>query len=304
MGKLLTIAIPTYNRCNDLKKQLAFFCAEFCNDVAADVELVVSDNCSSDETSGIITEAVFNNKWMKYNRHDKNLGLAGNLESLMDLATTKFIWFVGDDDVLEGGVLGKVVNILKENKGVQFVFLNHDGFRENVSNKVFKNAFNFRGGVFSDGKKTAVMTFLESMGTLMFITAGIHRKENLLEFKKMYNCKALESPLFYAFAACAKGVVYWESDIYVHDRLDQISWKSEHHQVKMKIFDVLGRLTNIGYARVDVKKMNQYWFKRNLRSIFRNLRVDFFQTIKLLKYFNVGTFAFLIKRSLRKAPFK
>ncbi len=49
MHKLLTIAIPTYNRAELLDKQLAWL-AQAIQGFESDCEIFVSDNCSTDHT--------------------------------------------------------------------------------------------------------------------------------------------------------------------------------------------------------------------------------------------------------------
>lgn len=69
---LLSICIPTYNRCEILKKNLMNMISlqEFDNEV----QLVVSDNSSTDNTEEIVNEIIKNNpsKNIKYIRNKKN----------------------------------------------------------------------------------------------------------------------------------------------------------------------------------------------------------------------------------------
>jgi glycosyltransferase involved in cell wall biosynthesis len=53
MNKLLTIAIPTYNRADLLDKQLEWL-SQAIKGYESECEIFVSDNCSSDHTQEII----------------------------------------------------------------------------------------------------------------------------------------------------------------------------------------------------------------------------------------------------------
>ncbi len=55
MNKLLTIAIPTYNRAEYLDKQLGWL-AEAIKGYESDCEILVSDNCSTDHNQSIISK--------------------------------------------------------------------------------------------------------------------------------------------------------------------------------------------------------------------------------------------------------
>ena len=53
MQKLLTIAIPTYNRAALLDKQLAWL-ATAIKGWESECEIIISDNCSTDNTPGVV----------------------------------------------------------------------------------------------------------------------------------------------------------------------------------------------------------------------------------------------------------
>lgn len=102
MSHNLTIAIPTYNRaavigCN-LKQLLA-------TDLAVDI--IVSDNGSSDDTSTILSQ--FADDRLTVNRNDSNLGFTGNMLKLIELAKTDFIYFISDEDIVEVDGIEKII---------------------------------------------------------------------------------------------------------------------------------------------------------------------------------------------------
>jgi len=61
MNKLLTIAIPTYNRADLLDKQLTWL-SQAIKGFETECEILVSDNCSTDHTQSII------NKWRIFSK--------------------------------------------------------------------------------------------------------------------------------------------------------------------------------------------------------------------------------------------
>ena len=122
--KLLTICIPTYNRAAYLKEALQFMVSEVNADpkILDDVNFVVSNNASTDKTTTLFDEAAYSFFYFKTN--EKNLGLVGNLTSVLTMINTKYIWYVGDDDKLDPGVIRFVLSKLKEYVDLQFLFLN------------------------------------------------------------------------------------------------------------------------------------------------------------------------------------
>lgn len=120
--KLLSICIPTFNRCEllgRLLEQLKIEAAPVWNEV----EIVVSDNCSTDETFEVCGRFL---DLIVYHRNNTNIGAARNMVNLVrSLANGQYCLVIGDDDAFEVGALRFIVDILKSNSGVKYFFLNH-----------------------------------------------------------------------------------------------------------------------------------------------------------------------------------
>lgn len=71
MTPILSICIPTYNRADILKKTLS----EIVNNKGFDndIEIVISDNCSTDHTQNVVEEFITNYSNIKYYRNEKNI---------------------------------------------------------------------------------------------------------------------------------------------------------------------------------------------------------------------------------------
>jgi len=123
MPPLLSICIPTYNRADllyDLLRCLSLEIAPYCDDV----ELIVSDNCSTDHTANIIQEMSQRVK-IQYNRNSNNLGFASNVKILVEqLATGEFCLIVGDDDLVRRGMVEKVLKTIKAHPEIDYIFMN------------------------------------------------------------------------------------------------------------------------------------------------------------------------------------
>lgn len=97
---LLTIAIPTYNRCTYLKDNLDVLLPQ-CTKFEGIVKIVVSDNASSDGTQELLSSYInMYSKLVHYNRNETNIGLQGNFEKAVDLSVSKYVFLMGDDDIL------------------------------------------------------------------------------------------------------------------------------------------------------------------------------------------------------------
>ena len=111
---LLTIAIPTYNRSNYLRLALERVKAEVASIGAENVEVLVSDNCSADDTGAVVREAQEAGLAVRYVRNAENLGWARNFAQCVDFARGRYLLMSGDDDVLCEGALSFVKPYLEQ----------------------------------------------------------------------------------------------------------------------------------------------------------------------------------------------
>ena len=88
-----TIGIPTFNRAGYLRKSLASALAQTLDDV----EILVSDNASTDETSDVVHQA---GPRVRYLRNTTNVGMWPNFEKLVEAAEGEYFSFLQDDDLI------------------------------------------------------------------------------------------------------------------------------------------------------------------------------------------------------------
>jgi len=116
---LLSICIPTFNRLHYLEESLELLlpqAQEF------DVEVCVSNNCSSDGTAEYLAEKASSFTCLKYMVQKENIGLERNMVVSISMGLGCYILPIGDDEVLPEG---SIFSILKElNEGVDLMILN------------------------------------------------------------------------------------------------------------------------------------------------------------------------------------
>lgn len=108
----ISILIPTYNYgrylCEAIDSVLA---QDFHN-----YELIISDDCSSDNTEEIISRYK-NDTRIRYYRHKKNLGMVENWNWCLSEARGEFIKFVfGDDKLSRPDALTKLIKLMENNQ--------------------------------------------------------------------------------------------------------------------------------------------------------------------------------------------
>jgi abequosyltransferase len=108
---LLTIAIPTYNRSEYLAQLLTALAPQLAREPR--VELLISDNASPDNTSDLINSFRANGLSCRYIRNETNIGSDANFLQCFNEATGKYVWLVGDDDIISPGSLSKITALLQ-----------------------------------------------------------------------------------------------------------------------------------------------------------------------------------------------
>lgn len=124
---VLSIIIPTYNRASILVNSLNLLADQIYKVDLHNIELVISDNCSSDNTELLVSEYIKKNKLLSitYNVNKSNLGFDANCLVGASIARGKFIWFLSDDDELKPDAISTLLQRLINNSTIVFAFLNY-----------------------------------------------------------------------------------------------------------------------------------------------------------------------------------
>src|ERR1700733_4834649 len=168
---LLTIAIPTYNRHDCLAQLLEVLGPQLSNE--SRVELVISDNASSDDTPGVVAAFRAKGFTLRYTRNETNMGADVNFLRCYEMARGEYVWIFGDDDIIVPGGLRVVLGCLEDRK-YDLLYLKAQGFQGKY--KIGPQA-EFTGNVqrFSTPRDFALYTYTH----LTFISANILRKASL-----------------------------------------------------------------------------------------------------------------------------
>lgn len=92
----VTIGIPTYNSENYLRASLDSIASQ----TYKDIEVIISDNLSTDRTCEIAREYVEKYGWT-LNVNEENIGAAGNFNKLIELSRGEFVAIYHADDIYE-----------------------------------------------------------------------------------------------------------------------------------------------------------------------------------------------------------
>lgn len=112
---LLSICIPTFNRCELLIQSMEALVNQVSQFDINDIEIIVSDNNSIDQTSQAIQSIIRDNSKIniRHYRQEENIGAVRNNYFLLQSAVGDFIYLVSDDDIFLPGSLKKILTIIR-----------------------------------------------------------------------------------------------------------------------------------------------------------------------------------------------
>ena len=108
MTPLVSICIPTYNHAHFLADAIGS--ALFQNE--RDLEVLVVDNCSTDNTQSVVEAFCRSDVRVRYVRNQTNLGLVGNLNRCLELASGVYIKYLLADDLLEADCVSRMIGAM------------------------------------------------------------------------------------------------------------------------------------------------------------------------------------------------
>ncbi len=127
---LLTIAIPTWNRSNFLEINLRNITNIVELRKISEIQVLVVDNASSDNTSEVVGNFQKKFNFVKYVRNDENIGPIANFLKAISVVETKYLHLLGDDDFLDEKYFEYIPKILND-QDYGVIFFNSYGFDRN-----------------------------------------------------------------------------------------------------------------------------------------------------------------------------
>lgn len=109
--KLISVIMPTYNCGKFIKESIE----SVQNQTYCNWELIIVDDCSTDDTKVIVQSYIKSDKRIKYYRFEVNQGAAKARNKAMELANGNYIAFLDSDDLWKKEKLEKQLKFMKKN---------------------------------------------------------------------------------------------------------------------------------------------------------------------------------------------
>ena len=126
----LSLCIPTYKRAALLGQALQAVLGQITPDLTAQVEVLVLDNASPDDTPAVVQEAQsdFPHVPLRYVRRPENIGPDANFTDALTQARGEFLYLLSDDDILLPGAVAALLGLIGQHPGFDAFALNSRPF--------------------------------------------------------------------------------------------------------------------------------------------------------------------------------
>jgi len=130
MKPILSICIPSYQKADWLQASLRGILNQLQHVPSGDVEVIVSDNASTDATADVLKEleAEFNGA-LRYYRQSENIGQNNNYAFVLSQANGEFCWMIGNDDYLQSQALSHILKAIQAYPRVDFFYVSYFMFK-------------------------------------------------------------------------------------------------------------------------------------------------------------------------------
>jgi abequosyltransferase len=282
MTKLLSIAIPTYNRPEFLEAQLNWLSIAI-RGFEEDCEIIISDDGSTDNTSEVIKkwQVFFREMTFRLNVNEQNGGPVKNIAKCINLAQGQYVWVVGDDDNIDNTAIAYIFNSIQANPNLTALILNYSVYFAPAQKMTCDRYFDIQEeGIGSPGKMLLEPIFIDKKAAngIGFVTSLIYRTEvaqqSIQDWQPSLN--NFEAPGYWTGFCGIRGDIKISKNVLVQYNCGMNSQPNdkqwfEHHYSDLP--ELYVKLAEIGYDAPLLRRLTLEHFKQsNLRVIFGSLR--------------------------------
>jgi glycosyltransferase involved in cell wall biosynthesis len=153
----VSVVVPTYNRAHLLARAIQSVLTQ----TFADLELIIVDDCSIDNTREILRS--WSDKRVRTIRHDKNRGAPAARNTGIFNAQGRFIAFLDSDNELLPRKLERQVELFRKSPETVGVVYARNTVVNEVKNEIGHWDFNLRGNLYFDFLKGPFLDFITAL---------------------------------------------------------------------------------------------------------------------------------------------
>lgn len=244
-----------------------------------DIELIILDNASTDETKKIV-EKYQRKINLRYYRNSKNIGLIRNIIKVGTYARGEYIWFFSDDDVQTYNAINKVMGVIKKNKP-DAILCNLDERTKDLKKLKHPNSLGVKNDKFFSNRKQlfshlSTQFFYNVDWYTTFYSILVMRKELFGVTRKLAALKENSNyffPHYLGIYTSGKDLkIYIISKILVHRRSENTTWEPKEKRTFAQHWDITltdhyKRIVNANKDAVPLQFKINLFLKRVIRLV-------------------------------------
>ncbi|TCC96237.1 glycosyltransferase family 2 protein [Pedobacter hiemivivus] len=272
---LLTIGIPVYNGEKYIKETIESIL--ICDFDWEEVEVIVSDNASTDNTLNYVREY----SKVRIIEHEENVGYDKNLNRVFQYANGKYVWTIGADDLVVNYQLENLIKMLKDPNDFGVIFVGGKDTCEETyctfdQAELFLEGTNFRSGFFPNNV-IAKNIWLSCEAEQFFTSGWIHYAMVLQALRKKKS--ALTKNQYVIESPRANEIKTWNkngSGITVGLKLVEVFQVMQHWGYDEKFIRKIKGIIKNSYPRVIiVAKLRGFEVSKSILDSFIRLYGEF-----------------------------
>ena len=175
----VTVGIPVFNGAQFLRKSIE----SVVNQSYRDIEIIISDNCSTDKTRSICLDYAARDKRIRYIRQVKNHGSINNFVFLLSEARGKYFMWAGADDFLDVNWINALLEICEKHESLAFGVVQYvNEVEDKIDSTANRCQFNYSGFAFW---RRLSFIFTPWLYGKMILCWGLFPRELLLQNTKL-----------------------------------------------------------------------------------------------------------------------
>lgn len=161
----LSICIATHNRSSFLKEAISSFVPQ----LSDEIELIVVDGASTDDTKLVVENFSRINNTIKYVYLNQKGGIDKDYDIALQNASGNFCWLFSDDDICKPGILDILLSLIKKDR-FSLILINAELYNFNLDKKFKNTALNFESDrIYNIDNQSQVNFFEDCTDYLSFI---------------------------------------------------------------------------------------------------------------------------------------
>lgn len=260
---LVSIILPTYNRGRLIEDCIFSVLVQ----TYYHIEIIVSDDCSQDETESVVLEISRLDSRIKYIRNAVRKGLPGNRNVGLTKAKGKFIFFIEDDMILDSNCVELLVRDMNHIRSRK---INIGGIAPAL---LVECESGYKPGILNEGSRKASKTMSEPC--IIDKLTGVHFYNFSTHFSSLREVPDVHACSFYTREAINsvggyddkryKGnYLYEETDLNMRIHKKGFSFYFEPTAV------IHHRMYSSGGCRVNVRKYVYYYVTNHIKFVTKN----------------------------------